>query len=83
MPARRRSLSACMSSLRFFPCVSFPAFLSLRFFPCVSMRRSETADRAVAKGDLMLDEQQTLRLLSWTLGTVCIGTLVLSALSLH
>ena len=31
----------------------------------------------------MLDEQQTLRLLSWTLGTVCIGTLVLSALSLQ
>jgi hypothetical protein len=31
----------------------------------------------------MLDERQTLTILSWTLGTVCIGTLVLSALSLH
>ena len=27
----------------------------------------------------MLDEQQTLKILGWTLGTVCIGTLVLSA----
>jgi hypothetical protein len=31
----------------------------------------------------MLDERQTLTILSWTVGTVCIGTLVLSALSLH
>jgi hypothetical protein len=31
----------------------------------------------------MLDEHQTLTLLGWTLGTVCLGTLVLSALSLH
>jgi hypothetical protein len=31
----------------------------------------------------MLDERRTLKILSWTLGTVCIGTLVLSALSLH
>jgi hypothetical protein len=31
----------------------------------------------------MLDERQTLRILGWTLGTVCIGTLVLSALSLQ
>jgi hypothetical protein len=30
----------------------------------------------------MLDERLTLRILSWTVGTVCIGTLVLSALSL-
>ena len=31
----------------------------------------------------MLDEQQTLTILGWTLGSVCIGTLLLSALSLH
>ena len=31
----------------------------------------------------MLDETQTLTILAWTLGTVCIGTLVLSALSLQ
>ncbi len=30
----------------------------------------------------MLDERKTLAILGWTLGTVCIGTLVLSALSL-
>ena len=30
----------------------------------------------------MLDERRTLTILSWTLGTVCIATLVLSALSL-
>jgi hypothetical protein len=36
-----------------------------------------------AQGGIMLDEQQTLKILGWTLGTVCIGTLVLSALSLH
>jgi hypothetical protein len=47
------------------------------------MRCGETAGQAVARGDLMLDERQTLTILSWTLGTVCIGTLVLSALSLH
>lgn len=31
----------------------------------------------------MLNEQQTLSLLGWTLGSVCLGTLVLSALALH
>ena len=31
----------------------------------------------------MLDEHMTLTILGWTLGTVCIGTLVLSALSLQ
>jgi hypothetical protein len=31
----------------------------------------------------MLNERQTLTILGWTLGTVCIGTLVLSALSLR
>ncbi len=31
----------------------------------------------------MLDETRTLAILAWTLGTVCIGTLVLSALSLQ
>ena len=30
----------------------------------------------------MLDERQTLMILGWTVGTVCIGTLILSALSL-
>jgi hypothetical protein len=30
----------------------------------------------------MLDERLTLRILGWTVGTMCIGTLVLSALSL-
>ena len=31
----------------------------------------------------MLNEQRTLSLLGWTLGSVCLGTLVLSALALH
>jgi hypothetical protein len=31
----------------------------------------------------MLDEQQTLALLGWTLGSVCLGTFVLSALAQH
>jgi len=35
------------------------------------------------KGSAMLNEQQTLSLLGWTLGSVCLGTLVLSALALH
>lgn len=30
----------------------------------------------------VLDERQTLRLLGWTLGTVCIGVLLLSAIAL-
>lgn len=52
-------------------------------FVRVEMRCGATAGEAVARGNLMLNEQQTLRILSWTLGTVCIGTLVLSALSLR
>jgi hypothetical protein len=30
----------------------------------------------------MLDEHQTLMILGWTLGTLCVGTLLMSALSL-
>ncbi len=30
----------------------------------------------------MLDERQTLAILGWMLGTVCLGTFVLSALAL-
>jgi hypothetical protein len=36
----------------------------------------------VALGEPVLDERQTMRILSWTVGTVCIGTLLLSAFSL-
>jgi hypothetical protein len=46
------------------------------------MRCNATAAQAVARGNSMLDERQTMRILSWTVGTVCIGTLLLSALSL-
>jgi hypothetical protein len=31
----------------------------------------------------MLDEHQTLAILGWTLGSVCFGTFLLSALALH
>ena len=31
----------------------------------------------------MLNEQQTLAILGWTLGSVCLGTFLLSALVLH
>ena len=31
----------------------------------------------------MLDEHQTLAILGWTIGTMCLGTLVLSALSMQ
>jgi hypothetical protein len=31
----------------------------------------------------MLDEQLTLTILGWTLGSVCVGTLLLSALAMH
>jgi hypothetical protein len=30
----------------------------------------------------MLDERQTLRILGWTLGSICMGVLVLSAIAL-
>jgi hypothetical protein len=30
----------------------------------------------------MLDERQTLRILGWAVGSLCLGTLLLSALSL-
>lgn len=39
--------------------------------------------RASHEESYMLDEQQTLALLGWTLGSVCLGTFVLSALALH
>jgi hypothetical protein len=38
---------------------------------------------ASPEDSIMLDEQQTLALLGWTLGSVCLGTFVLSALALH
>jgi hypothetical protein len=65
------------------PCWRAGVHLLRAYLHGISMRRGETAGQAVARGDLMLDERQTLTILSWTLGTVCIGTLVLSALSLH
>jgi hypothetical protein len=43
----------------------------------------DAATAGVASGVNMLDEQQTLALLGWTLGSVCLGTFVLSALALH
>src|SRR5262249_24415577 len=52
-------------------------------FPAYRMCCGETAGWRSQQGELMLDERQTLTILSWTVGTVCIGTLVLSALSLH
>ena len=43
----------------------------------------ESAGMALWRGHFMLDEHMTLTILGWTLGTVCIGTLVMSALSLQ
>jgi hypothetical protein len=43
---------------------------------------SETASGGFARRLSLLDEKMTLVILGWTVGTVCIGTLVLSALSL-
>jgi hypothetical protein len=43
---------------------------------------SETAARGLARGGFMLDERQTLMILGWALGTLCVGTLLMSALSL-
>jgi hypothetical protein len=65
------------------PCLRASVHLLRAYLHRVSVRCGETAGQAVARGDPMLDERQTLTILSWTLGTVCIGTLVLSALSLH
>jgi hypothetical protein len=44
------------------------------------LRRGRRA-RSREENDV-LDERTTLKILGWTVGTVCIGTLVLSALSL-
>jgi hypothetical protein len=75
MLVNRRSCDASVRARRA-SCGGFPT------------RCGETTDRAAAQGaaaqgGVMLDERRTLKILSWTLGTVCIGTLVLSALSLH
>lgn len=60
------------------------AFIScVPTLPCVSCAVARPSARRSRRGHLMLDERQTLTILSWTLGTVCIGTLVLSALSLQ
>jgi hypothetical protein len=59
------------------------SLVALRALPCVSMRCGEPPARRSQREDLMLNERQTLTILGWTLGTVCIGTLVLSALSLR
>jgi hypothetical protein len=52
-------------------------------FPAFSMRCGAPPSWRHAQGDPMLNEHQTLMILGWTLGTVCIGTLVLSALSMQ
>jgi hypothetical protein len=68
-----------------------PGVLSLRFLvPLLShifkSRRSSRDDAATGfshVGLSMLNEQQTLKILGWTLSSVCLGTFLLSALALH
>jgi hypothetical protein len=50
---------------------------------CVGFKRVAALPASRSReGKHMLDERLTLRILGWTVGTMCIGTLVLSALSL-
>jgi hypothetical protein len=62
---------------------SAPAFHLVRTCSFPRSNGFAAADPTTAHGELMLDERMTLTILSWTVGTVCIGTLVLSALSLQ
>ena len=59
----------------------FPLRLCVSPVPLDALRRNRQLG-GVRKGRPMLDERRTLTILGWTLGSVCIGTLILSALSL-
>jgi hypothetical protein len=45
--------------------------------------RNAATRPACAPEVYMLDERQTLAILAWTLGSTCLGTMLLSALSLQ
>jgi hypothetical protein len=79
---------AAAHSLRESPCTVEPVrragilSFALRVRICARMLGRDDAART-AREVVMLDERQTLAILAWTLGSMCLGTKLLSALSLH
>jgi hypothetical protein len=75
-----RFVGGTLEPLRVTDVLSMPSLASHRvhihFLRC---RRARSSRQEPS----MLDEHQTLAILSWTLGSVCLGTFLLSALALH